>query len=237
MRTIIVDDNYMAIKNLRKIVEELNENIEIISEITEAENVIKEVEKLHPDLIFMDIDLARGDKLNGLVLAEQANEINPSGLIIYATAHANYVLDAINGFATVIGYLIKPFQKQNVMRTMNKLSKYIENNRLIVKDKEGTSHYIPHSNIYIIEKDQCTKYTIIHCKDQDIYTMDSLSDFELKLNQYNNFVRSHRSYIINKNFVKCYINHNITSMIVKFNNIERDALITKEKALTMGLVS
>ena len=57
MKAIIIDDERLARAELKKLLQEFPE-VEVIDEAANAEEGIAKIESLHPDLIFLDIQMA-----------------------------------------------------------------------------------------------------------------------------------------------------------------------------------
>jgi DNA-binding LytR/AlgR family response regulator len=234
---MIVDDVYYAVANLKKIINSLNANIEIIAEITNPEEVIGKVKEVHPDLIFMDIDFDRLD-LTGLMLADQISEIYPETMIVYATAHSQFCLTALEGKSVVLGYITKPFHKVKVQRVLEKITNYLNKQRIEFKDKFGSIFYLSPKEIIMIEKKVCTKNTIVYSISESIETTETLITIESKTNKFKNLKKVHRGYIINTDRIFSLTNYNETSMEIKFiDNFPHIALITKDRAHELGLIS
>jgi DNA-binding LytR/AlgR family response regulator len=239
MKAIIVDDVVYAISNLKKIISELNTNIKIVAEITNPKEVILKVKDLHPDIIFMDIDFGLQDTtINGLILAEMVSEIYPETIIIYATAHSHFIMDAVNGKSIVLGYITKPFNRQKVGRTLDKINRYVTSEYILIKDKENNLHYINPKTIIMVEKITNSKDAIIYFSDKHINTLESLLVIEEKLKKYNNIIKSHKSFLINYQKIQRLSPYCESSYSITFqNDFTHSALITRTKAKELGLVS
>ncbi|TSE05712.1 LytR/AlgR family response regulator transcription factor [Aquimarina algiphila] len=143
------------------------------------------------DFLFLDIQLP---ELNGLSFLRTLS--NPPKVII-TTAYPDYAVEAFE--EAVVDYLVKPFSYERFFKAVNRLQdiKALDNN-------ENTKQLFIYADkaIYKVNIDDIlflkaeVDYVKVVTKDKSILILDSLRNWEEKL--YNsNFVRIHRSYIIN----------------------------------------
>src|SRR6185503_5365073 len=102
IKTLIVDDEPLARRNLRLLLEK-DPQIEIIDECRNGREAVKAVNNLAPDLIFLDIQMP---EMDGFEVIENvgAERIHA---IIFVTAFDQYALKAFEVHA--LDYLLKPF--------------------------------------------------------------------------------------------------------------------------------
>ena len=116
MRVLIVEDETVAYKNLKAIIEEIDSSIQIAGY---TESIIQTVRWLTnnpaPDLIFMDIHLSDGSAFN--IFATVSVEIP----IIFTTAYDEYAIDAFK--VNSIDYLLKPLKTEEVKNALEKFRK------------------------------------------------------------------------------------------------------------------
>ena len=114
IKTILVEDERLARNELRSMLK----NFESISIIEEAENVsdaFEKIERLKPDLIFLDIQMP-GEK-NGFDLLEMLHHMP---LVVFTTAHHEYALMAFE--VNALDYLLKPIETQRLEDAIKKTS-------------------------------------------------------------------------------------------------------------------
>lgn len=166
-------------------------------------------------------------------------DINPKAKLIFATAHSEYMPEAFLVYA--FDYLIKPFnvervnhtlerikdlQKPDEKPTMDKIVRYEKGlEKLLVKSKESMS-FVTVNDIILIQREDNS--TVIYTQKDSFTTSASLSDIEEKLDK-DQFIRSHKSYIINLSQITKILPYGRWTYIVKFKDIDKDALITSEK--------
>ncbi|NRV17468.1 two-component system LytT family response regulator [Clostridium beijerinckii] len=187
-------------------------------------------------MVFFDIEMP---KCNGIDCARILTDIDPKTIIIFATAHAEYMSEAFQLYA--FDYLIKPFKIERVMQTLDRIKnlnkpsygdgidKIIKHekglDKLMIKNKEGIS-FVDTKEIVLVQREESS--TVIYTKTDSFTTSISLSDIEEKLD-HTQFFRSHKSYIINLSLITKIYPYGRWTYIVKLKNTEKDALLTHEK--------
>jgi len=236
IRTLLIEDNPFVIKNLGSLINATNANIEIIGSITNAYDVIPFIEKNEVDLIFMDIDL--GCELDGVELVKKISNIQNDIIFIYATAHTERSYDCWKTPSITLGLLDKPFDSNELKLILKKVTKYIEKERIIIKDRDNKLYYLNPNSIIFVEKCNKQKNSIIYYKDIQIDTLEPLFEIEKKLKRLSQLIKSHKSFIINTSKIFQLLPESESSYCVIFqNDFPHKALITKVKAKELGLVS
>jgi two-component system LytT family response regulator len=183
-----------------------------------------------------DIDL-NGE--SGLECARQLCDINPKVKIIFATAHSEYMADAFEIYA--FDYLVKPFNMDRVTRTLNRIKdageftgRTVKHNSIVSADHEPYKDklavkgkeeilFVDIKDIVFIERISGT--TRIVSKDGNYNTSQSLTDVEQKLNM-RDFIRCHRSYIINLSKISKLTQYGRWTYSVNFRDCAETALMT-----------
>lgn len=113
IRTLIVDDEELARERLRTM---LNEHgfVDIIGEADNGIDAVAEINRLAPDLVFLDIEMPG---FNGFKVV-QAIERDRLPHIIFVTAYNQYALDAFEVGA--IDYLLKPIKKSRFLEALKR---------------------------------------------------------------------------------------------------------------------
>ena len=113
LRTILVDDEPLALNLLRSIVGQIDD-IEIIGECKNGREAIESTMLLAPDLMFLDIQMP---SVNGFeVVKALQSDVMP--MVIFATAYNQYAIDAFDLHA--VDYLLKPFAPERVLRAVQR---------------------------------------------------------------------------------------------------------------------
>lgn len=208
IRTIIIDDEKNSRDNTRLMLTKYFSEIEIIGE---AENGIegrKLINELHPDLVFLDVNMP---ELNGLEMLESIPEKEKNFYVIFLTAYGDYTIQAIR--AGAIDYLMKPLMKEELMQAIKRVSKFIDEktintsagntatNKLMVSHSKGFT-LIDFPEIIMLEA--AGNYTDFYLTgNRKIISSRTLKDYEDILNK-DLFFRVSRSAIVNLSHIKEY---------------------------------
>lgn len=210
IKAIIIEDELPA-RELIKSYLEHQEGIEFAGEFGDGFSGVKGINDLLPDLVFLDIQMP---KLNGFEVLELI-EHNPA--VIFTTAYDQYAIRAFEKSA--VDYLLKPFSEQRFAQAVKKAEEVIHNKqqekqlkqlsenhagledrieRVAVRSGRNI-HVIPTDEIVYIEAEG--DYVMIHSTKGNFLKEKTMKFFENHLPE-NEFVRVHRSFIINIGFVK-----------------------------------
>jgi len=210
IKAIIIEDELPARELIRSYLKD-HETIELHGEFGDGFSGVKGINDLQPDLVFLDIQMP---KLNGLEVLEL---IEHSPAVIFTTAYDQYAIRAFEKNA--VDYLLKPFSEERFAQAVKKaegiirnkqqekqLDKLLENHagledrldRVAVRSGRNI-HVIPVDEIVYIEAEG--DYVMIHSPKGQFLKEKTMKFFERHLPE-NEFVRVHRSHIININFVK-----------------------------------
>lgn len=204
IKILLIDDEPLA----RSIVKEYLQaypDMHIVQECNDGFEGVKAIAQHQPDLIFLDIQMP---KINGFEMLEL---IDQPVSVIFTTAFDEHAIKAFEAHA--IDYLLKPFSKDRFDKAMqkwlsqrntqnsnlsNQLSATISNqpeerHRVVVK-KGANILIIPTSHVHYFEA--YDDYVKIHTKEGVNLKKKTMSHFERVLDP-SQFVRVHRSYIIN----------------------------------------
>jgi two-component system, LytTR family, response regulator len=130
LKTIIVDDEPLALELLRSILGAIDE-IEIIAECSNGRDAIAAASSLHPDLIFLDIQMPG---VNGFEVVK-AMQSDTMPMVIFATAYNQFAIDAFDMHA--VDYVLKPLDPERIERAVQRALE-----RHSVQD-EGSGHKMP----------------------------------------------------------------------------------------------
>ncbi len=117
MRTIIIDDEYLAQEGLKMELAEFPE-IEVVGQFADVHDFLGQVGLLLPDLLFVDIEMPQ---MNGfdLINALQARIPGHQPVIVLVTAYAHYAVQAFE--ASVTDYLLKPVTAARLKKTLARI--------------------------------------------------------------------------------------------------------------------
>lgn len=220
IRTLIVDDEPLARRNLRVLLEK-DPQIEIIEECRNGREAVKAINTLSPDLIFLDIQMPEMDGFD--VLAHVGPEHIQA--IIFVTAFDQYALKAFDVHA--LDYLLKPFDDERFSHALRRAKAQIEAHeinrlskrllalleereselkgdqktyltRLMIKDS-GRVRLLKVDDVDYVEADG--NYAKLHVGRATHLLREKMNDLEGRLDPAR-FVRIHRSIIVNLDRIK-----------------------------------
>lgn len=114
MNVLIVEDEELAVRKLRKLVAEVDPTLAVQGVTGSIEDSVSWLqENPAPDLIFMDIELADGQSF------EIFDQVSVRSRVIFTTSYDEYALQAFK--VNSIDYLLKPIQKEDLERSLKKL--------------------------------------------------------------------------------------------------------------------
>ncbi len=123
MKTIVVDDEIVAIKQLLYVAEEIGE-IDMKGAFQSPLEALQYISRNEVELAILDIEMPQMD---GILLGKELREKNPDIMLIYITTEEKYAMEAIRLHAA--GYLLKPY-------TVEQLQYAVESARLLSKRKK-----------------------------------------------------------------------------------------------------
>ncbi len=216
LNVIIVDDEEFARSSLYFLLQENCENVHICGIAKSVEEARTLLLKYDVDLIFMDIAMPGK---NGFDLIPDARLNNSQ--VVFTTAFDQYALKAIK--ASALDYLLKPIDIDELKETVEKASKFISftsfeqdrNERLknltlnLSEKNEIRKISLPNSQGYtligideIIHIEAASNYSVFHLDKRETITVSRvLKEYEELLPD-SQFVRIHKSSIINLNYLK-----------------------------------
>jgi two-component system LytT family response regulator len=238
IRVFIADDEPGMRLILRKIVER-EEGFEVCGEADNGPELIKQFETLRPSVCFLDVEMPG---LNGLECAKLIQDMEPRTILIFATAHGDYMAQAFELYA--FDYLVKPFKLERVRQTLQRIrqanvgfagtdQKTIrpagnrpQTGRIMLRHKDGVN-FVSEKDILLIQREN--RATVLYATDDRRFeTSDSLGDVEARLDP-SHFFRCHKSYIINLDAIDTITPYGRWTYVVHLNGTKQDALITHDK--------
>lgn len=235
MKVLLVEDESGIRLLLRKIIEK-NKEFQVAGEADNLTDAVTLFHRTKPDVVFLDIEISGA---SGLDCAKIIADINPKTKIIFATAHAEYMSNAFEVYA--FDYLLKPFNVERVNQTLQrilslskeketepleKIVKYEKGlDKLLVKGRESMS-FVDIKDIILVQREEGS--TVIYTAKDSFTTSAGLGEIEEKLDP-EQFMRSHKSYIINVSQIRKIEPYGRWTYVVTFKDLKQDALITQEK--------
>ncbi|HLV23212.1 MAG TPA: LytTR family DNA-binding domain-containing protein [Moheibacter sp.] len=213
IKTILVDDEKHAIITLEHLLKKF-EDVEVLATVQDSTQAKAIILEKKPDLLFLDIEMPN---LNGFDLLTQFN--SPYFKVIFTTAYDQYAIKALK--INALDYLLKPIDPDE-LRTA--LDKYL-NDQIFTSDEQishlnqfknnqmsetlalSTSRgliFIKIKDVMYFEADGSYTHVIMNNGEKHLVSK-SLTNFEEVLSGNPLFFRSHKSNLVNLNFVKQYL--------------------------------
>jgi two-component system LytT family response regulator len=215
IRAIIVDDVELARERVKILLD--NTEIEIVAECANGREAIEAIEKLKPDLVFLDVQMPT---ISGFEVVETIG-VEQMPAVIFVTAYDDFALRAFE--VNAVDYLLKPFdeerlkkaierakreirqkesasgikeQLRSLLREVRNESKYLK--RIPVKSSRGTVLVLTEEIDWIGAAGQ---YVELHTGKETHLVRERITNLEGKLDP-EKFIRIHRSTIVNLDSVK-----------------------------------
>ena len=211
MKALIIEDELMAAKTLKKLLGEVSPDTEIVGVLESIEDSVDWISQ-HPmpDLIFMDIHLADG---SSFTIFDRVTVTCP---VIFTTAYDEYALKAFE--VNSIDYLLKPISKEALERAVAKyhnlgrgLEQQLETllKHLGAKPKFKSCFLLPERDKLVPLPTSDIAYAYIDTKtvklvtfdDKTFYMNQTLDDILAQLDP-QMFFRANRQFLISRNAVK-----------------------------------
>ena len=197
IKTVIVDDEKLAVMGLEKQITKHCPQLEIIGTASTFVDALKVINELKPQLVFLDIEMPHA---NGFTLLDSLTY--KDFRFIFTTAYADYAVQAIKAKAD--DYLLKPIDSDELIGAVEKvlldltISPTLGANKFVVNTQDSV-YYIDTNDIVFLKSDG--NYTQISLKNGKVITLSqTIKRLEEKLDP-KQFIRVHHSYVVNQNEV------------------------------------
>ena len=228
IRTLIVDDEALARRRLRRLLE-AERDVEVVGEAASGDDAVEAIRELEPDLLFLDVQMPEMDGF-GVI---QAVGVEKLPAVIFVTAFDQYAVRAFE--VQALDYLLKPFdaerlqgafararqhlagngnqnqqQQQQIMALLETLAAERreagaaarpaerQTDRLMIKSS-GRVYFVRVSDIDYVEA--AGNYVRLHIGKDAHLLRETMNGVETRLDP-GQFLRIHRSTIVNLDRVK-----------------------------------
>lgn len=214
-QTVIIDDDPLARRGLRRILEHHFQEIQILGEADSVASGVSLIREFEPELVFLDIEMPDG---TGFSLLEKLPEINFK--VVFTSSYSDYAITAFRYSA--FDYILKPVLIENVRATIKRIQEIpvlrekqrveVLKNNLTHESGEDATIALPEINGYIIVRVK----DIIRCEGERNYSRvfflngtsvlvcRTLLDFDNLLIAHG-FFRIHRSHLVSLRNVIRYL--------------------------------
>ena len=215
LKAIIVEDEKTGRETLAHYLKSYCPQVELVGMAEAVKPGLTLIDRYKPDLVFLDIEMPFG---NGFDLLEQVGE--PDFDVIFITAFSEYALRAIQ--VSAAHYLLKPLNIDELVEAVQKVeaarskARDFNQTRILVENVQLENRQLHKMVLPTMEGFEVIRINqIVYCTAQDNFTEFHLTDGHKKLicrslKHYEellddfDFIRIHKSYLINKHYVSKY---------------------------------
>ena len=116
MRILLVDDEAPARERLRRLIDELGQDYQVVGEASSGGLVVAESRRTEADVVLLDVQMPG---LSGLEVAADIARLDPPPAVVLVTAFPEYALDAFEHH--VADYLVKPVRRDRLLAALERL--------------------------------------------------------------------------------------------------------------------
>ena len=206
LRTLIVDDEPLAIERMQVLCTEID-RLSVIGTASDGEAALRLADKLAPDLVLLDMTMPGMD---GLAVARELGHADEPPAVIFVTAHEDFAVEAFD--LDAIDYVLKPVGRERLERAVD---------RVLARRgarREGGGRWlrefwVPHrSELLRIDAGQVERidaerdYVRLHVGQSDgdgrsYLLLQTIAGLEAKLDP-EQFIRIHRSTILRRDQIR-----------------------------------
>ncbi len=237
IKAVVIDDEKDSREILAGYLKKYCPDVEVAGFGESVSTGLEAIQRHKPEIVFLDIEMPYG---NGFDLLDQSNNITFE--TVFVTAFDNYAIQALNQSAAY--YLLKPIDIDELIKAVEKIKKeretnnYTQHARVLLENiRNGSPQKIMLPTLEGFEI--VTINSILYCEAEDNFTRfyfentppllicRTLKYFEDTLKDHR-FLRIHRSYLINPEYVVRYSKGKGGAVIMK-NNQELEISPNKKK--------
>lgn len=213
MKAIIIDDEKRARMNLSILLEEYCPQLTVLADCENLPNGVKAIRRYHPDVVFLDIEMPGH---SGLELLDFFDESEVEFSIIFTTAYNEYAIQAFRFSA--IDYLLKPISPDDLVQAVGRLEKHIrriegyknlqqqlrnDNWERIAVPTGSLLLFLDLKDIMYIKGDGAYSEVVLVDANKQVVSRN-LKNFEDIICVHTQFLRVHKSFIVNMDYVKAF---------------------------------
>ncbi|MBR4711609.1 MAG: response regulator transcription factor [Clostridia bacterium] len=216
----------------------LAEGFDLVGEAENGDDLMALVERERPQVVFLDVEMPGK---TGVECARLIQDLDPSIVLIFATAHDDYMSEAFSVYA--FDYLVKPFRNDRVLQTLSRVRERLLGHaetplpgprreqeshagRIMLRHRDGLA-FLDSEEILLVQRENRATMVVAE-GERTFVTGETLAETEARLDPAV-FFRCHKSYIINLNRIRTIEPYGRWTYIVKLNGTRLDALMTHEK--------
>jgi len=208
MRALVIDDERLARKELINLLSQ-HETVEVVGEAINVDDAKDKIEKLNPDVIFLDIQMP---EKTGFDLLEELDLVPH---VIFTTAYDEYAIKAFQ--VNALDYLLKPIEPERLAEAIKRLqTKIIDQQREESQESPGSGKKLSlQDQVFVKDGDRCWfvklinvrlfesdgNYIKVYFDNHKPMIHKSLNALDERLDE-KSFFRASRKHIINLSWVE-----------------------------------
>ena len=215
LKAVIIEDEKVSREVLKNYIEKYCPDVEVTDSAEDITKGIASINKYKPDIVFLDIEMPKG---NGFDLLEKIENITFE--TIFVTAFSNYAIKAINFSAAY--YILKPVSIDELIKAVEKVKKLKQEKqqwsptRVLLENIQTTVKQNKKIVLPLLDGFEMVEIKeIVSCSANDNFTSfnfvsgkkmmicRTLKFYQELLSEYD-FIRVHKSHMINKNHIVKY---------------------------------
>jgi two-component system, LytTR family, response regulator len=214
MRSLLIDDEPNARMRLRRLLND-DERVEIIGEARDGLEAVTEIQRLKPDLVFLDVQMPG---LDGFETLKALPPDVPLPLIIFVTGFHEHAMAAFD--ANAVAYLLKPIERERLREMVERawqLQHFAEDRARATNQVRELTANVPRNfrqivarkldRFLLLDPTEILYFYMDHgivrarTSDDNVWVNYQLGDLEQGLSDFN-FFRAHRASLVNLRWVK-----------------------------------
>lgn len=213
MTAVIIDNEANIRAALIKLLEVYCPAIELLGEANGCASGKELMDRLSPDLIFLDVEMDDG---TGVDLIKANPDI--AGHVIFITAHDKYAIDAFK--CSALDFLLKPIDPEELIRSVEKArlqrndinlqarievleshlsGKNNQNAKIVLSDSESMHLVELNDILWCTAEGSYTRFVLVN--GEEILVSKNLKSYEEYMND-SSFIRIHHSFLVNIHHIK-----------------------------------
>ena len=238
--TILIADDDAGMRLVMRRLVERAEDYRLVGEATDGAQLLEAYDAQRPEVVLMDVEMP---VMTGIECARAIQDRNPRTVLVFATAHEEYMKSAFEVYA--FDYLVKPFKLARAQETLERIRDRLRPEaapiepvsattpavepvpgRMMLKHREGVA-FLDLADIAMVLREN--RATVVVMADGARYVVgDGMAELDDRLPD-GMFFRTHKSYIVNLNLIDSIQPYGRWTYIVKLKGLKEDALITHER--------